>query len=268
MAFSFSNKVALITGGASGIGKLMGRELLQRGAELIIWDIHEEHLANTVHELSPLGRVTGYLVDLRNIDQIRDSAALVKKNHAPVELVINNAGIIVGKLFHEHSVEDIARTMDINAVAPMYVTREFLPDMIERNQGHICNIASLAGLVSNYKMAAYVASKFSLTGFSDSLRIEMKLLRKNIGITTVMPYYISTGMFSGVRSVLPILRPETVAQKIIRGIEKKRTHLGLPWPFHLIRFLQGVLPVGVFDWFMGKIFRIYSSMDKFKGRAD
>jgi short-subunit dehydrogenase len=192
----------------------------------------------------------------------------VKKDHPPVDLLINNAGIIVGKLFHEHSVEDIARTMDINAVAPMYVTREFLPDMIERNQGHICNIASLAGLVSNYKMAAYVASKFSLTGFSDSLRIEMKLLRKNIGITTVMPYYISTGMFSGVRSVLPILRPETVAQKIIRGIEKKRTHLGLPWPFHLIRFLQGILPVGLFDWFMGKIFRIYSSMDDFKGRAD
>ncbi|HLO80219.1 MAG TPA: SDR family oxidoreductase [Chitinophagaceae bacterium] len=266
MAFSFSNKIALITGGASGIGKLMGHELLHRGAQLIIWDINQEQLANTVREFSSIGKVMGYVVDIRKIDQIRESAALVKKDHGPVDLLINNAGIIAGKLFHEHSVEDIARTMDVNAVAPMYITREFLPDMIERNSGHICNIASLAGLVSNYKMAAYVASKFSLTGFSDSLRIEMKLLNKNIGVTTVMPYYISTGMFSGVRSVLPILSPEKVAHKIIRAIERKRTHLGLPWPFHLIRFLQGILPVGVFDWFMGKLFRIYSSMDDFKGR--
>jgi short-subunit dehydrogenase len=96
----------------------------------------------------------------------------------------------------------------------------------------------------------------------------MKLLRRNIGITTVMPYYISTGMFSGVSSVLPILKPEKVAYKIISAIENNRTHLGMPWPFHLIRFLQGILPIGVFDWFMGKVFRIYSSMDQFKGRAD
>jgi short-subunit dehydrogenase len=268
MAFSFSNKIALITGGASGIGKLMGRELLQRGAELIIWDINEKHLAETVQELSSLGKVSGYKVDVTSIDDIRESAALVKKENGPVDLLINNAGIIVGKLFHEHSIEDITRTMDINALAPMYVTREFLPDMMKRNSGHICNIASLAGLVSNYRMAAYVASKFSLTGFSDSLRIEMKLLRRNIGITTVMPYYISTGMFSGVSSVLPILKPEKVAYKIISAIENNRTHLGMPWPFHLIRFLQGILPIGVFDWFMGKVFRIYSSMDQFKGRAD
>jgi all-trans-retinol dehydrogenase (NAD+) len=266
MAFSFSNKIALITGGASGIGKLMGRQLLHRGAELIIWDINEKLLAETVQEFSSLGKVTGYVVDVTKIDAIRESAALVKKENGPVDLLINNAGIIIGKLFHEHSVEDITRTMDINALAPMYVTREFLPDMVERNSGYICNIASLAGLVSNYRMAAYVASKFSLTGFSDSLRIEMKLLRKNIGITTVMPYYISTGMFSGVRSVLPILNPEKVAHKIIRAIETNRTHLGLPWPFHLIRFLQGILPIGVFDWFMGRVFRIYSSMDQFKGR--
>jgi all-trans-retinol dehydrogenase (NAD+) len=266
MAFSFSNRTALITGGASGIGKLMGRLLLQRGAVLIIWDINEEHLTKTVQEFSSFGKVTGYVVDISSIDAIRGSAALVKKEHGPVDILINNAGIIVGKLFHEHSVEDITRTMDINALAPMYITREFLPDMIERDTGHICNIASLAGLVSNYRMAAYVASKFSLTGFSDSLRIEMKLLGKNVGITTVMPYYISTGMFSGVRSVLPILKPDTVAHKIIRSIETNRTHLGLPWPFHLIRFLQGILPIGMFDWFMGKVFRIYSSMDDFKGR--
>lgn len=268
MSFIFSNKNALVTGGASGIGKLMGRELLQRGADLIIWDINEEHLSKTVQEFSAIGKVTGYVVDVTNIDAIRQTAAQVKEEHGFVDVIINNAGIIVGKLFHEHSGEDISRTIDINALAPMYITREFLPAMIERNSGHICNIASLAGLVANYRMAAYVASKFALTGFSDSLRIEMKLQRKNIGITTVMPYYINTGMFNGVRSVLPILKPERVAHKIIRAIENGRTHLGMPWPYHLLRFLQGILPIGVFDWFMGKVFRIYSSMDEFKGREE
>jgi all-trans-retinol dehydrogenase (NAD+) len=259
-------KTVLITGGASGIGKIMGRIVLERGAELIIWDIDQQKINAVVAEFSPLGRVAGYQADVSNPTQVGSAAALVKKNHGPVDVLINNAGIVVGKYFHEHTVEDIARTMDINASAPMYVTLTFLPAMLERNAGHICNIASSAGLISNPRMSVYAASKWSVIGWSDSLRLEMRQLEKNIGVTTVTPYYINTGMFDGVRSIIPILKPEKVAKKIIRAIEQNRIILSMPWSMHFVRFSQGLLPIWFFDWFVGSVLGIYRTMEHFTGR--
>ena len=82
--------------------------------------------------------------------------------------------------------------MQINTNAPMYVCIEFLEDMMNQNSGHICNIASSAAIVSNPKMSVYAASKWAITGWSDSLRLEMKQLRKNVNVTTILPYYINT----------------------------------------------------------------------------
>lgn len=259
-------KVVLITGGASGIGKIMGRLVLEKGAELIIWDIDQNRIDAVVAELTPLGKVSGYQADVSDPERIGAAAALVKKNHGTVDVLINNAGIVVGKYFHEHTVKDIASTMDVNASGPMYVTREFLPAMLEQNSGHICNIASSAGLISNPRMSVYAASKWSVIGWSDSLRIEMQRLNKNIGVTTVTPYYINTGMFDGVRSLIPLLKPEKVANQIIRAIEKNRIILSMPWPMHFVRLSQGLLPIRVFDWFTGSVLGIYNTMDHFTGR--
>jgi short-subunit dehydrogenase len=156
--------------------------------------------------------------------------------------------------------------MEINANAPMLVSLEFLPDMISRNSGHICNIASSAGLISNPRMSVYASSKWAVIGWSDSLRIEMQQLKKNIGVTTVTPYYINTGMFDGVRSLVPILKPEKVAHKVIRGIEHNRIFVSMPWSVHFVRFSQGLLPIWLFDWFVGGVMGIYKTMDHFTGR--
>lgn len=116
-------------------------------------------------------------------------------------------------------------------------------------------------------MSVYAASKWATVGWSDSLRLEMQQLQKDINVTTIMPFYISTGMFTGVRSkLLPILKPEPTAEKIIRAIETKRKMLAMPLPYWFIRICQGILPLPVFDWVMEHIFGIYKSMDKFTGR--
>ncbi|AFD05876.1 SDR family oxidoreductase [Solitalea canadensis] len=259
-------KTVLITGGASGIGKLMGEIALQKGAKLIIWDINKEKIDETISEYSSIGDTSGYVVDVTNIKQVDEMAAMMKRTHGAVDVLINNAGIVVGKYFHEHTTTDISRTMDLNANAPMFTTLAFLPDMLTRNSGHICNIASSAGLISNPKMSVYAASKWSLIGWSDSLRLEMKQLKKNIGVTTVTPYYINTGMFDGVRSVIPLLKPEKAANKIIKAIENNRIFLSMPWSVRFVRFFQGLLPIWFFDWFVGKVMGIYSTMEHFKGR--
>ncbi len=259
----------LITGGVSGIGKLMGQIVLQKGGELIIWDINQAKIDETVSEFSALGKVTGYRVDVADVSQITTTADLVKKTHGVPDLVINNAGIVVGKFFHDHSITDITRLMEINANAPMYVALQFLPEMVSRKSGHICNIASSAGLLSNPRMSVYCASKWAVTGWSDSVRIEMQQLKTNVRFTTVMPYYINTGMFDGVKSsVIPILNPGKAARKIICGIERNKIFIKMPLIVHFVRLCQGLLPLFLFDWVAGKVLGIYKTMDHFEGRKD
>ena len=265
---NLKGKRVLITGAASGIGKIMGRIVLQKGAELIIWDINQPKIDETVSEFSKLGTVHGYQLDVSNLEQLHKTAALVLNNIGTVDVLINNAGVVVGKYFQDHSTQDILHTMNINANAPMLVTLEFLPGMIKQNSGHVCNIASSAGLISNPKMSVYAASKWSLIGWSDSLRIEMRQQKLNIGITTVTPYYINTGMFDGVKSIVPILKPERVARKIIRAIESNRIILSMPWSMRFVRFFQGLFPIWLFDWFVGKVMGIYNTMDHFEGRKN
>ena len=260
-------KTVLITGGASGIGKIMVRLMLERNANLIIWDINQEKIDDTLSEFSKIGNLVGYQVDVSNITQIQETAKKVKREIGVVDVLINNAGIIVGKYFSEHSVSEISKTMEINANAPMVITREFLEDMINQNSGHICNIASSGGLISNPKMSVYAASKWSLIGWSDSLRLEMKQMNKNIHITTIMPYYINTGMFDGVRSKLPILEPEATALTIVRAIEKNKKMLSIPgYIYRLTRFGQALMSINVFDWFAGDVLGIYKTMEHFTGR--
>jgi short-subunit dehydrogenase len=263
----FKDNSVLITGGASGIGKIMARLLLEHGAKVIIWDIDESKTTAVISELSALGVIVGYTVDISSKKQIKDTAKKVKQTFGGIDILINNAGIIIGDYFHQHNTSNILKTMDVNAIAPMVITSEFLQEMLAKNSGHICNIASSGGLISNPKMAVYAASKWALIGWSDSLRLEMKQLKKNIIVTTILPYYISTGMFEGVRSKIPILNPEITALKIIKAIEKNKKMVTIPgYIYRFTRFAQAILPFNMFDWFAGSVLGIYSTMEHFTGR--
>lgn len=263
------DKCVLITGAGSGIGRIMGRLALERGArKVVIWDINEENIAASITAYGAPERTAGYRVDVSDPQQIAEAHARTCRECGAVDILINCAGIITGnKTFEQQSVAEIERTMAVNAAAPMLLTREVLPAMIARNEGHVCNIASAAGMISNPRMSVYVASKWAVIGWSDSLRIELHEARSSVHVTTVAPYYIDTGMFRGVRSrLVPILDPEKTARKIIRAIERNRDFRGIPWGFHLIRFAQGILPISWFDRIIGHWAGIYHAMDHFTGR--
>ncbi|MCG2419395.1 SDR family oxidoreductase [Aequorivita sp. F47161] len=260
-------KTVLITGGASGIGKIMVRLMLEREAKVIIWDISQENIVQTISEFSKSENLFGFKVDVSNFEQIQEATKKVKQEIGVVDVLINNAGIVVGKYFNDHSASDIAKTMEINAIGPMYVAKEFLNDMLDQNSGHICNIASSGGLISNPKMSVYAASKWALIGWSDSLRLEMKQKNKAINITTIMPYYINTGMFDGVKSMIPILKPEAAALTIVKAIEKNKKMVTIPgYIYRLTRIGQAILSINTFDWFAGEVLGIYKTMEHFVGR--
>lgn len=267
----FTDKTALITGGAAGIGKLMGHMLLEKGLKhLVIWDINTENAQKTIQEFSADNfSVSHYIVDVSNTEQVLEAAQKVKANEGKIDLLINNAGVVVGKYFHEHQHQHIDFTMSVNTSALMHIALEFLPDMIDANQGYIVNIASAAGMVSNPKMAVYAASKWAVIGWSDSLRLEMLQLGKKIQVTTVTPYYIATGMFAGVKSrIIPILRPEKAAKKIIRGIEKNKAFVRMPGWIYILPFVKGILPLRLFDLIVGKGFGVYNTMKHFTGHQN
>ena len=269
----FNGKRVLITGAASGIGRIMGAMALEKGAAaLVIWDINQANIDATVAEFKAKGSVFGYRVDISDEQQVIAAAQKVKEEVGQIDILINCAGIITGnKTFDNCTTEEIRRTMDINTVAPMVVALQFLPDMIARNSGHICNISSAGGLISNPRMSVYAASKWAVIGWSDSVRIELEQMKSDVKVTTIAPYYIKTGMFDGVKSpIVPLMKPEWAARQIIRAIERNKrvkvvTKL-IPFPYHFVRFMQGIMPTKVFDWFFGQVFGIYHSMDNFTGR--
>ena len=265
----FEKANVLITGGASGIGKIMGRMALEKGAAcLIIWDINPQNITSAVNELSHYGKVKGYIVDVSDNKLITEGYNKVVNECGAVDILINCAGIITSnKTFDQMSSDEMTRTMNINTLAPMFVTRAMLPGMIRRNRGHICNIASAGGMLSNPKMSVYAASKWGAIGWSDSVRIELQEMKSSVHVTTVAPYYINTGMFDGVKSpIIPILNPEKTAAKILHVIECNKHFKGIPFGFHFIRFWQFILPTRLFDFFFGKVFGIYHTMDNFVGR--
>ena len=265
----FENANVLITGGASGIGKIMGRMALERGARcFIIWDINITGIEQTRKELKKYGNVKGYIVDVSRNDAVTSAYHKTVEDCGNIDILINCAGIITSnKTFNQQTAEEIIRTMNINTLAPMFVTRAILPDMLKRNCGHICNITSAGGMLSNPKMSVYAASKWGAIGWSDSVRIELQEMKSNVHITTAAPYYINTGMFDGVKSpIIPILKPEYVSRKILNAIERNKSFKGIPFGFHFIRFWQFILPTAVFDWFFGNVIGIYHALDNFTGR--
>jgi short-subunit dehydrogenase len=265
----FENANVLITGGASGIGKIMGRMALEKGAScLIIWDINPQTIATAVSELSKIGKVKGYIVDVSRNELVVEGYNKVVSECGEVDILINSAGIVTSnKTFDKQTADEIVRTININTIAPMFVTRAMLPGMIARNRGHVCNITSAGGMLSNPKMSVYAASKWGAIGWSDSVRIELQDMKSDVHFTTVAPYYINTGMFDGVKSrIIPILKPEYVCKRIIRAIERNKSFRGIPFGFHFIRFWQFILPTRVFDWLFGEVMGIYHTMDNFTGR--
>lgn len=267
---SFQGKNVLITGGANGIGRLLGIKALQEGAkQLVVWDIDEQAMSNLKDFCSEKNwNCQFYKLNLENSREIEPAARKVLDKVGCIDILFNNAGVVTGKFFQEHTSREIHRSLAINIEAAMLTTHAFLPAMLRQDSGHIVNISSASAHLGNPKMSVYAASKWAVSGWSDSLRLELQRAGSRIRITTVEPSYIKTGMFEGVKAPImtPLLEPEDIADKIIAAVKKDKIVLREPFMVKLIPLLKGLLPVKAFDYLAGKLFRVYSSMDTFKGR--
>ncbi|MGG5171052.1 SDR family oxidoreductase [Pseudarthrobacter sp. J1738] len=270
---SLEGSVVLITGAAMGMGKIYAQLAVKdRASHVVLWDVNEETLNATAAELSGgASEIHPYVVDVSKLEDIQAAAERVRSEVGSPDVLINNAGIVRGKYFWEHEQSsDIALTMNINSLALMHITREFLPAMIERKRtSRIVNVASAAGLLANPKMSVYCSSKWAVIGWSESLRLELKQAgHGHIGVTTFCPSYIKTGMFEGARGPLltPLLEPEDVTERVWKAMKAATPIVMMPWTVKLSTALRGVLPVAAWDVVADKVFGVYKSMDHFTGR--
>jgi all-trans-retinol dehydrogenase (NAD+) len=157
----------------------------------------------------------------------------------------------------------------VNALALFWTTRAFLPGMIARDRGHVVTIASAAGIVGTSRLVDYCASKHAAVGFDEALRLELRRAGSHVKTTVVCPFYVSTGMFAGVKTriplLLPILDPDYVVNRIVEAVRRDRRRLILP-RFVYLTWLVRILPVAVFDAVM-EFFGVNKSMDEFTGRG-
>jgi all-trans-retinol dehydrogenase (NAD+) len=261
----------LVTGGASGIGRLMAKKIAALGGRVSIWDIQRDNLDNVVAEINAGGRepARGFLCDVSKRENVYRVAEETTAAGGPVEILINNAGVVSGKPLLQIPDEKIEATFAVNVLALFWTAKAFLPHMIENNRGHVVTIASASGLIGVAKLSDYAASKWAAIGFDESLRGELRKAAPGVMTTVVCPFYIDTGMFHGVKSrfsfLLPILKEEKVAERVVSAIQRNKRRLMMPPVVYTVPLMR-LFPVGVFDA-LASFLGVNASMDEFKGRG-
>jgi len=267
---SISGQILLVTGGGSGIGRLMCLRFARLGATVVTWDINKAGNEETVAMIKNEGyRAFSYTVDMSSKEDIYQAAKQTKEDVGPVTILVNNAGIVSGTTVMDTPDAKIIKTFEVNILAHFWTIKAFLPDMINHKLGHIVNVASLAGHSGTNKLVDYCSSKFAAVGLDEAFRVEMYVQGHSdyIKTTVVCPYYISTGMFAGVQSkLIPILEPEFVADSVVGATLTNREVLLLPWWSFILIALKAVVPEPAFIR-LATAFGFNCSMDQFEGRV-
>jgi len=235
----FTNKVAVITGAGSGIGRALSVALAKRGAHLAISDIDADSVDATAQLCLDAGaRVRSFGLDVADRDAVYAHAASVREEFGGVNLVVNNAGVALGAPVIDMQWQDFDWLMGINFGGVANGTKAFLDDLIASGDGHLVNISSVFGLMGIPSQSAYNAAKFAVRGFTESLRQEMVIGGFPVGVTCVHPGGIKTNIVAHSRGAgatdaeraeahkqfqkIAITRPEGAAKAIIRGVEENR----------------------------------------------
>ena len=263
-------KNVLVTGGALGMGRSLARLLLQEGCRVAIVDIREGDLEDARQELSTRGEIVSYLCDISDREQVYFLAERVQDEFGDIDILVNNAGIVKSNPFLEKPDEVIERTVAVNLLAHFWTMKAFLPAMVARKEGHVVNMASAGGLLGVPFITDYCATKFAVIGLTESLRQEFKLKGlPKIRFTYVCPNTVATGMFEGAKPVkgTKLLSPEDVTVKIVQGIKKNRSFIGVPWSVYLVPLTKALTPIPVLDLF-NRIMGIATSSETTVGRRE
>lgn len=195
-------KKALVTGAASGIGRAITLALAREGVHLYLLDIDDAGLAQVTADASAHGvEAIGARCDLMDREQITAALAQLRNHWGALDLLVNNAGVAYYGPTQNMTQAQWDWVMGVNLLAPIQITHELLPLLLEQPEAHILNVCSVGGLIAGGRFCAYNVSKFGLVGFCEALRAEFG--RSGIGVTAFCPGFVPTNMFRNAQSGRP-----------------------------------------------------------------
>ncbi|NVM36154.1 MAG: SDR family NAD(P)-dependent oxidoreductase [Candidatus Lokiarchaeota archaeon] len=244
------HKNCFITGAASGIGRSFAIALAKEGMNLFITDIDMENLKKTKSEIESLGvRVYANKCDVSSFEDLECSANEFYSKLGSLDLLINNAGIVISGTLLELELEDWKKVLDVNLWSIIHSIKVFLPRMLERKSGHIVNVASAAGIFGSTEPLPYITSKFAVVGISEALF--GRLRSYGINVSVIVPSYVRTDIFSNLNLKYPkklldafgkekleeiyksilnemsgkAMHPDRAVKKYISGIKKNQLYI-------------------------------------------
>jgi NAD(P)-dependent dehydrogenase (short-subunit alcohol dehydrogenase family) len=257
MAGYWANRVALLTGAASGIGLALSKELTARGADVWLTDIDTAALERAAAGLGP--KANWHELDVRDSSAVRDLAERIAREAGSLDFMFNNAGIIMPGEVHDLDAEHFNRIIDVNIRGVVNGTLAAYPVMVRQRSGHIVNTSSLEGLAPAPLLASYAMTKHAVVGLSTSLRFEAA--RYGVRVSVICPSAVDTPMLDAgtpsdlqkvpwrpnVRRYLkrlngPPVDPRKIAAEALAGIEKNRALITVPARAGLIALVYRLAP--------------------------
>jgi NAD(P)-dependent dehydrogenase (short-subunit alcohol dehydrogenase family) len=244
-----AGRVVVITGGARGIGLATAQATAARGAHVVIGDLDEDSAKRAAKQLG--SSATGLHLDVTDHRGFTEVLDTVEHEVGPIDVLINNAGIMPLGMLDDEADETTYRQLEVNLAAVIHGTREAMRRMKPRRRGHIVNVASVAGKLGAAGGATYCATKHAVVGLCEAVRMELR--GSGVEVTCVMPTIVRTELAAGLGQtrLSSQVAPEKVATAIARALENPRFEVWVPRHLGAVNRVVRVLPRSFGEWMVG-----------------
>ncbi len=243
----WTNKIAMITGASSGIGRGLAVEIARRGAKVGLVARRSDVIDEVVREIQAAGgKALALPADVQSDGSMRAAADKLRAGLGPIDVLIANAGIGPTRDAANFSAEEVSEVINVNVIGASNSVAAVIPEMVARGSGQLVAISSLAAYRGLPRSAAYCASKAAVSAFFESLRLD--LAPRGIDVTIIHPGFIKTPLTTGRDANMPFLMElDDAVGKIVRAVEKRQKRYSFPWQLATIVRAGMLMPIWMYD---------------------